>query len=341
MKRIGFILAFIVGAVAATLGIVMFEARGNAQDEGGGRQGPRVAGDPAPGTKLSIEELRKRWFDVTVGRKLKPKAWPNNAKTAVTFAFDVNGTGAWAATLDIPENRKAESEYGQYEGVPRILAMMKKYDIPATFYVPAVTVIFYPQTLKGIVDNNPRNDVALHGWMHENHILVSEPEARRLLKQASDYLTKETGKRPVGINFPGARPGKASMRLAKELGLLYDGSMMGGDDAYEINLDGKPSGLVEIPIKWILNDTMYFGQRGALPSPEAMFKVWTDEFDVAYEEGSLANFTMHPTNGGHRSVMPHLERFIQHIKSKGNVWIASRAEVAAYVKKNVLDASSH
>lgn len=329
MKRIGLVLVFIVGVVAATLGIVMFEARGSAQAQ--------PAADPAPGTKLSVEELRKRWFDVSVGRRLRPKSWPNNAKTAVTFAFDVNGTGAFVDNLDMVENSKAQSEYGQYEGVPRILRMLKKHDIPATFFVPAVTAIFYPQTLKGIIDNNPRNDVALHGWMHENHILVPEAEARRLLKQASDYLTKETGKRPVGINFPGARPGKASMRLAKELGLLYDGSMMGGDDAYEINLDGQPSGLIEIPIKWILNDTMYFGQNGALPSPEAMFKIWTDEFDIAYAEGSLANFTMHPTNGGHRSVMPPFERFIQHIKSKGDVWIASRAEVAAYVKKNVLD----
>ncbi len=336
MKRTGLVLAFIVGAVAATLGIVMFEGRGSAQEEAGARQAQR-GGDPAPGTKLSVEDLKKRWFDVSVGRKLRPKAWPNNAKTAVTFAFDVNATGEFAANLDQLENTKAQSEYGQYEGVPRILRLLKKYDMPATFFVPAVTAIFYPQTLKAILANHPRDEVALHGWMHENHILVSESEARRLLTQAIDYLTKETGKRPVGINFPGARPGKASAKLVKEFGLLYDGSMMGGDDAYEINLDGTPSGVIEIPIKWILNDTMYFGQNGALPSPEAMFKVWTDEFDVAYEEGSLANFTMHPTNGGHRSVMPHLEKFIQHIKSKGDVWIATRAEVAGYLKKNVLD----
>lgn len=330
MKRGAAILVFAAGMLVTAGGFLLFGGTsiGYTQERG-------VAGaQPEPGTKLSVEELRKIWFDTSAGRILRPTAWPNGAKTAVTFAFDVNATGSFATTLDQPINSKQQSEYGAFVGVPRLLRMLDKHDIPATFFVPAVTAIFYPHVLDAIVQNK-RHEVALHGWMHENHIELTEAEALRLLTQASDYFLEKTGRRPVGINFPGARPGRHSMKVAKNLGLLYDGSMMGGDDAYEVLIDGQPSGLIEIPIKWILNDTMYFGRNGGLPSPEVMFKIWQDEFDVAYEEGSLLNLTMHPTNGGHRSVMPHFERLLQHIKSR-DVWIATREEVAVYLKQNVL-----
>jgi peptidoglycan/xylan/chitin deacetylase (PgdA/CDA1 family) len=328
--RGNWIVALFGWVVAASLGLLLFGAQGVAQQA--------ATEEVEPGTKLSVDELREIWFDTHRGRDLHPDRWPNGAKTAVTFAFDVNATGSFATNLDkVVINSKQQSEYGAFVGVPRLLRMLKKHDIPATFFVPAVTAQFYPHIVPAILENNARNDIALHGWMHENYIVLSESETRRLLTKAIDYLTEVAGKRPVGINFPGARPGRYSMQVIKELGLLYDGSMMGGDDPYEILVNGEPTGLIEIPIKWILNDTMYFGQNGGLPSPEAMFKIWQDEFDVAYEEGTLLNLTMHPTNGGHRSVMPHFERLITYIKSKGDVWIASRAEVAAYIKANVME----
>lgn len=337
MRRGTWIVAFAGGTLAAALTLLLVQGPAVTAQSEGQTRAARAATQPEPGTRMTVEELRKVWFDTSAGRILRPKSWPNGARTAVTFAFDVNATGAFATEVDQLINSKQQSEYGAYVGVPRIMRMLAKYEIPATFFVPAVTAMFYPNVLQSIVENK-RHEVALHGWMHENHIVLSESEARRLLTQAIDYFVKTTGRRPVGINFPGARPGRYSMQLCKELGLLYDSSMMGGDDAYEVLLDGRPSGLIEIPIKWILNDTMYFGRNGTLPSPETMFKIWQDEFDVAYEEGSLLNLTMHPTNGGHRSVMPHFERLLKYIKSK-NVWIATREEVANYLKKNALTAT--
>lgn len=66
-------------------------------------------------------------------------------------------------------------------------------------------------------------------------------------------------------------------------------------------IDGRSSGLSELPIEWILDDGPYFGQTGALPSPELIFKVYRDEFDVAYREKGLFILTMHPHVVGHRS----------------------------------------
>ena len=88
---------------------------------------------------------------------------------------------------------------------------------------------------------------------------------------------------------------------------------MASDDAYEMLLDGKPTGVVELPIERILDDSPYFGSNadGSNPSVGDVYEVFQSEFDVAYEEGGLYLLTMHPHMTGHRSRAAMLERLIQ------------------------------
>lgn len=109
--------------------------------------------------------------------------------------------------------------------------------------------------------------------------------------------------------------------------------MMGLDEPYEINANGQPTGLVELPVEWILDDAPYFGANGALPAPELMFKVYRDEFDVAYKEGTLVMLTFHPHVSGHRSRIVQMEKLFTYIKSKPGVWFATAEQVAKYVKQ--------
>ena len=106
------------------------------------------------------------------------------------------------------------------------------------------------------------------------------------------------------------------MEQVKDAGFLYDSSLMASDDAYELLLDGKPTGVVELPIERILDDFPYFGgdADGSNPSVGDVYEVFQSEFDVAYEEGGLYILTMHPHIMGHRSRVAMLEKLIQHMK---------------------------
>jgi hypothetical protein len=64
-----------------------------------------------------------------------------------------------------------------------------------------------------------------------------------------------------------------------------------------------------------------------------VLQVFIDEFDQAYEEGTMFLLTMHPHIIGHRSRMVILERLFDHIHAKGNVWFATHRETAEYVKR--------
>jgi peptidoglycan/xylan/chitin deacetylase (PgdA/CDA1 family) len=124
------------------------------------------------------------------------------------------------------------------------------------------------------------------------------------------------------------------MGQIKAAGFLYDSSLMASDDAYEILMNRQPTGVVELPIERILDDSPYFGSNadGSNPSVGDVYEVFQSEFDVAYEEGGLYLLTMHPHMMGHRSRAAMLERLIKYMKSKPGVWIATHEQIANHVK---------
>jgi peptidoglycan/xylan/chitin deacetylase (PgdA/CDA1 family) len=274
-------------------------------------------------------------FHVSAGRRLKPKAWPNNARVAVALSFDVDNASAALARGNLNYEVISRGEYGAVDGLPRILRLLEKHKVASSFFIPAVSAALHPQMIKDIMASPLKHEVGVHGWIHELLPAVNnEAEEQRLLNQAIDYLTKATGKRPVGYRAPSWQFSKWTPGQIKAAGFLYDSSLMASDDAYEILIGGQPSGVVELPIERILDDFPYFGGNadGSNPAPGAVLEVFQTEFDVAYEENGLYVLTMHPHIMGHRSRVAILDRLIQHMRSKPGVWFATHEDVARYVK---------
>lgn len=289
---------------------------------------------PQPGTKLSLDQLKAEMFHVSAGRRLKPKAWPNGARVAVGLSFDVDNASASLATGDLISESISRGEYGAIDGVPRILRLLDKHGLPASFFVPAVSHLLHPQMIPAILASG-RNEVGVHGWIHEHLPSVNDKAAEQdMLNRAIDTLTKALGKKPVGYRAPSWQFSQFTMEQVKAAGFLYDSSLMASDDAYEILLDGKPTGVVELPIERIVDDFPYYGSaaNGGMPNPDEVEKVFQSEFDVAYDEGGLFILTMHPHITGHRSRVAALERLIVHMKSKPGVWFATHEQIARYVK---------
>ena len=289
--------------------------------------------DPLPGIKLGLDQLKEQFFHVSAGRRLKPASWPNGARVAVALSFDVdNATHSLARGL-LGANELSVGEYGAIDGLPRILRLLDKYGVPASFFIPAVSDLLHPQMVRDILASG-RHEVGVHGWIHEDLPAVNnESEERRLLHDAIESLTKSMGKRPVGYRAPSWAFSRYTMQQVKDAGFLYDSSLMASDDAYEILLAGKPTGVVELPIGWILDDYAYFGgTNGTMPSPELVLQVFQSEFDAAYDEGGLYVLTMHPHITGHRSRAAALDQLIAHMRSRPGVWFATHEEVARYLR---------
>jgi peptidoglycan/xylan/chitin deacetylase (PgdA/CDA1 family) len=296
-------------------------------------QPPAAGAFQQPGTRLSLDELKRQMFRVGTGRRLKPGSWPNGARVAVALSFDVDNATTSLRSGDLGSEPLSRGEYGAVDGVPRILRLLAKHNIPASFYIPAVSSLLHPQMIKDILAAG-KHEIGVHGWIHEDlPALNNEAEEQRMLNQAVETLTSAIGKKPVGYRAPSWHFSQYTMKQIKAAGFLYDSSLMGSDDAYEINMDGQPSGVIELPIERIVDDAPYYGAAsGSLPSPELVEKIWESEFDVAFEEHGLYVLTMHPHISGHRSRVAWLDRLITHMKSKPGVWFATEEEIARYLK---------
>jgi peptidoglycan/xylan/chitin deacetylase (PgdA/CDA1 family) len=307
-----------------------------------GDRARRGRANPLPGTKLSLDQLREQFFRVSAGRRLKPRSWPNGSRVAVALSFDVDNATPSLSRGNLGPSELSRGEYGAIDGLPRVLRLLDQHDLPASFFIPAVAVALHPQMIGDILAKQ-RHEIGVHGWIHEQLLhLDDEAEEQRLLNQSIDYLTQAMGKRPVGFRAPSWAFSRYTMQQIKAAGFLYDSSLMASDDAYEILLDQQPTGVIELPIEWILDDHPFFGPQanGSLPAPELVLQTFRLEFDRAYEEGGLFILTMHPHIIGHRSRIAVLEQLIVHMKSKPGVWFATHEAVANYVKVHATAPSS-
>ncbi len=239
-------------------------------------------GTGQPGTQWSDAQLKEAVGLARVGKKLTPKTWPNGARVAVCLSFDADSEAPLLRDGNTSPTALSASDYGAQSGVPRILAMLERRQIPATFFVTGVDAMLHPEMLEAIRKSG-RHEVGVHGWIHETPTRVTAEEEERLLDRAIEYLTKVTGKRPVGYRAPSWAFSPVTLDLIQKKGFLYDSSLQALDEPYEIVSRGKPTGIVELPIDWTLTETPFLGQNGRMPNPAFLYQLYKDEFDGAYD----------------------------------------------------------
>src|SRR5260221_9604133 len=121
---------------------------------------------PQPGTKLTLDQLKAQMFHVSAGKRLKPKAWPNGARVAVGLSFDVDNATAELATGNLISEVISRGEYGAVDGLPRVPRLLDKHQVPASFFIPAVSHLLHPDMIRSILAAR-RHEISVHGWIHE------------------------------------------------------------------------------------------------------------------------------------------------------------------------------
>lgn len=283
----------------------------------------------------SEERLQTILNRARAGRSLKPDKWPGGARCAVALSFDSDHD-----TFELRDGGRSisalsQGQFGPRQGIPRIKALLGRESIPATFFVPAISALHYPEEQRGLVADG--HEIALHGWIHERNTLLDADTERDLALRSADALETITGARPVGIRTPSWDFSDATLAITAEMGLLYDSSLMADVDCYELLMHGEPSGVIELPVEWIRDDAAYLvmdrwgGLRPQI-APHDILQIFMREFDAAYEEGGIFQLTMHPDIIGHRSRLCILKALIDHIRMHQGIWFATHADVVRHVK---------
>jgi len=262
----------------------------------------------------------------------------------VCLTFDFDAISLWIGPMAARSpSAISRGEFGPI-GCQRILRLLEREEIPATFFVTGHTADTYPEQTRAIVAAG--HEIGHHGYLHENPLSLGTPEREReVLLQGLEALDRVTGMRPVGYRSPSWDNSPWTVELLLEQGFRYESSLMGNDytpywcrsgDVIQSDgpyLFGPAVDLVEMPVSWILDDFPHFeylssptaGVRPGLSAPSKVEEIWRDDFTYMLREVSDGVFTltMHPQviGRGHRMLM--LERLIGWMKAQPGVSFAT------------------
>ena len=252
---------------------------------------------------------------------------------ALTFDFDAMSVWLGSYRSRNP-SMISRGEFGAV-AVPRILELLRKHAIPATFFIPGHTALAYPDLVRRI--DAEGHEIAHHGWVHENPADFDEAGERANIERGLDALRKTAGVTPKGYRSPSWDFSDRTVKILLDYGFTYDSSLMGSDfTPYYARIDdrydtmspyhfGPNVDLVELPVTWLLDDFPHFEfvdkDTYGLSPASRVEEIWTQEFDYARQTvpGGLFSLTMHPQVIGRGYRMMMLERLIESYKQHSDV----------------------
>lgn len=266
-----------------------------------------------------------------------PPPWPNGARCAVCFSFDMDVESLLHLyQRDAAPSRLATSSalrYGPFVSIPRLIDIFRHYGMKQTFFVPGWCIETYPDAIEALLKEG--HEIGHHGWLHEKPNTLSADDEERVLDRALQAFDKVVGARPKGYRAPAYALSEHTPNLLVERGFVYDASLVGDDIPYLLKAD--KGSLVELPSDFALDDWVQyvnmkeFGFMMPIQAPERAMEVFRAEFDAAWNHGGLWISVWHPFVSGRLARAEAIVRLIEHMNAKGDVWFAPMSEIAAHV----------
>jgi len=267
-----------------------------------------------------------------------PISWPPGVRAAACLTFDMDAEAA-VLTADISSISRmspmSHQSYGPLVGVPRILALLERHGVTATFFIPGYSAHRYPDVVRAVAEAG--HEIAHHSYFHENTVGMDAKTEGDMLDLGLRALRDVAGVRPQGYRAPMWEMNYHTPALLAERGFRWDSSLMDSDHPYVLAVDGAaPGSLVEVPVSWGLDDWEQYAflpgliGSGVIESPAKALEMWTLELDAMHLLGAAFVLCCHPFLSGRPSRAQALEQLIERMKALDGLWITTVGEVARH-----------
>lgn len=273
--------------------------------------------------------------------------WPNGAYVAIVFNMSWE---SWPKALGTSGNRQRAGEvvpadakygrnprviyehaYGETAGMQRLLDIWQRHEIRPSCYADGLNVHLYPELTRHAAALG--TEFLAQGWDHTYLWDQTVQEQIESIERTVDTFEKVLGHKPAGFSAAGGTITGESVGLLAERGFKYVCGFRNTDVPFIIRHGNRK--MVGMN-SYALCDYNSYSHHDA--PPRDVVQMFIDFFDTVYEEGQrgypkMLAYGTHPfLSHGHRT--RPMEEAIRYVKSKPNVWIATRGEIADWVLQN-------
>ena len=278
--------------------------------------------------------------------------WPNNSKIAIQFVLNyeegaenciLNGDKSSESFLSeiigaspFPNARHMSMEsiyeYGSRAGVWRILKLFKNYNIPITIFGVAKALEKNPLFCERVLEDN--HEICSHGLKWIDYNGMPEDIERAHIKEAIEIQKSICGYKPYGW-YTGRTSENTRKLISEEGGFLYDSDDYSDDLPFWSKITDKPHLIIPYTLD---NNDMRFATNQGFNTSDHFLNYLIDAFNTLYEEGDtnpkMMSIGLHCRLIGRPGRFQSLKKFIQHISSYNDIWIAKRVDIARFWIKN-------
>ena len=183
-----------------------------------------------PGWQWTMDSVMKVVNTVRAGRSLQPAKWPNGARAAVLLSFDVDNETIALRFGEANAGSLSMGQYGSRQGLGRVVKLLDRHRIPASFFIPSVSLQIAPE-MAATIKQSGRHEFGVHGWIHELNTTLPDSAERALLTKAVAELTRLTGTKPTGYRAPSWNFSPNTLSILRDLGFRYESSLMADERA--------------------------------------------------------------------------------------------------------------
>lgn len=275
------------------------------------------------------------------------------ATATVCLCFDFDAVSVWLhgyGATDSP-TKLSRGRYGATVAAPRILDLLDRLDVRATWFTPGHTIESFPEVCADVVDRG--HDIQHHGWTHTAPADFESAQAERAdVERGIETIRDLTGETPTGYRSPSWDFSPHTLDVLRDFGFEWDSSLMGGDfepyplrelpsaDPAEPYAAGDRTEILEFPVSWHRDDwpaLQYVPESGGRPVADEtrVFDGWRAQFDwmCDHVEDGVFALTMHPQVIGQPPRLRYLEALVRHLQEKPGVEFALLDAVARRIRE--------
>ncbi|MGP4110211.1 polysaccharide deacetylase family protein [Streptomyces sp. 4N509B] len=260
--------------------------------------------------------------------------WPEGASSAGCVTLDLDADEVWLAEDPSAGRRPgllSQGVYGPRVALPLLLDVLKRYAVPATFFVPGRVAERYPESVEAILAGG--HEVAHHGYTHRAPATLTAEEEEEELVRGLEAL-RRLGATVRGYRAPSWDVSTRTVGLLAAHGLAYSSNLMADILPY-----GHPgTGVVELPVHWTLDDAahFWFAQTSfsrTIATNEEAAAIWTAEAEGIARLGGVCVHTFHPQIIGRPGRLSLFEDLVRETAENGAVWTATAGDIAEWAAR--------